>query len=1212
MGMDKRHADLALAPEPVGSGIVMATDDDTAAGGIVLDDDRAAARTGIVLDDSEAHDRPTPRFGDPMALSFADAQRIHDGDLETCKILGLIDRDQLAALGDAEVQAQIARFTRKLRGLEMRFGDLQKAPGRLLGYRTWREQIVALERAPDAARRLRALIAVEERAVALVDLTKYVEFVLDDKLLEWAEHRKVVRKAESLGLDAADVEAIYHRFEPFEREAQAVAEQAAATGWTPHPKLTTPGEVYAWSFSRLRDALLQRFEVAIEIANQPFDRTYSLYDYLDRNRDNHTEQALRARAAATDAGCPALAVWYFLWTTGPPVLHLGTKDHRPVRTRRRQLASVADLLALVTSDWLIDDLARALEAGLLENWLFVVTRDEALYQLAGKLRHGARGVPDSQRADFLEHAAIRVLWRLGFTGLPLRDDAKRVVIVDDLAQLSTHAEACWDQLAWSLRHGVLAEWLDRFDAPQAERARTCARLATTTDHPAPSGTSGPKKLGRAPAQDHAALSTFLWGAGFRRLRLASGRARDPGDPVVSSLPELFAAMEAPATRAAAREGLDAQLQRGLLEIWLADAIGQPDAATAARNIRGDSRGMKAERWLQRAGMATYHIGNHRADSVVELANLPLTGGDLDLLWEHIREGVPQARFAGHAAVVNILNVVRDATRIPIQHRALVACLQLGLRRLPWRDRVLSMLEDLEMVLLAPGGRDDLRAWLDADVLAAWAESVAPGAGGLVAAARGLDPAIAVDRAVRSVLRPTVYPVEGVGAADFRELADRCRDQIAVLCGDPAARARIRDALLGRVVLPGTPTALHVPTEPELALLAAPFRASMFAWLALGVTTLEVGRETVRSLDEYFAVIATPDGRTQARRMAAAGVISRWYRFALRQPLPDELADKVPPTAFPALCLAMGEAAPHVTVTWSATAAKLPEGARATFTARLINHDPVRIASLVLLAVAAPLQGRLSFARDVVVPPGDAVTTTLEYESPHGVASRVAITVEARHAGPRPLVVHAMQLTVQAGSAWRRLPFAGRASLIGCAIIGCVLLAAAEAKQARSGRSTDAASAPSVMSAPSVTSAPTDPPAPVAPAATATTATHPRAVPPRPTTPVKPKRIASAVAPTPPIGTDAAEAESEYAAGNFTAALSKAEAALAENPAAGRFIAAMAACKLGEHDKAAVHAKLLRGNALARYRAACLATTAPSSAPAPPAAPTAADDDLETP
>lgn len=457
---------------------------------LVVDDHATATSTGLVTDDEHSaarlvHGRdgeasrptsPASNFGDPMALAYADAQRIAEGKLETGKVLGLVDHDALARVTDQEVRSQVARFLKKLTAMEMQFGDLQKARGKLVGYRSWLNEISALDKAADAAQRLRAILAAEERRTALEELTAGVRFVLDDKLLEWAEHKKVLRKAEQLGLTPADVEAIYQRFEPFEREPQAAAERDAATGWTPHPKLATPGELYAWNLTRFQDAMLQRFEVAVEIANQPFDKTYSLYDYLDRNReDRRKEVALHARRAAEDAGCPALAVWYFLWTTGVPALHLGGKDHRPVKSRKRQLENVDELKALVATEWVLDDIAHALEDGLLESWLFAVTRNEALFRAASTLRQQSRGVSDSQRVEFLRHASIRVLWQIGFKGLPLRDGAKRSVIVEDLAQLTSRAEDCWEFLTWTLRQGVLAEWLDQFDPHQAARARDCAK-----------------------------------------------------------------------------------------------------------------------------------------------------------------------------------------------------------------------------------------------------------------------------------------------------------------------------------------------------------------------------------------------------------------------------------------------------------------------------------------------------------------------------------------------------------------------------------------------------------------------------------------------------------------------------------------------------------------------------------------------------------------
>lgn len=454
--------------------------EDKAAGtpGLVIDEDRGSSRLVVGREASAA--RPaeaTSPFGDPMALSYADAQRIAEGKLETSKVLGVIDPDALAQVSDQEVRSQVKRFVKKLVAMEMQFGALQKARGNLVKYRAWLNQITALETVADAAKQLRVLLAAEDRRAALDEMTTLIRIMLDDKLLEWAEHKMILRRAEQLGLTPADVEAIYQRFEPFEREPQAAAERAAATGWVAHPKLATPGEVYAWNLKRLQDAMLQRFDVAVEIANQPFDRTYSLYDYLDRNREDvRKDVALKARQAAEDARCPALAVWYFLWTTGVPVLHLGTKDHRPVRSRKRRLETVDDLKALVATDWVVDDIAHALEDGLLENWLFVVTRNAALFETTSKLRQQARDLSDSLRAEYLRHASIRVLWQVGFKGLPLRDAARRSVIVEDLAQLTSRAEDCWESLTWTLKSGVLAEWLDQFDPHQAARARDCAKL----------------------------------------------------------------------------------------------------------------------------------------------------------------------------------------------------------------------------------------------------------------------------------------------------------------------------------------------------------------------------------------------------------------------------------------------------------------------------------------------------------------------------------------------------------------------------------------------------------------------------------------------------------------------------------------------------------------------------------------------------------------
>lgn len=492
-GDNGRSASIEVGLDPSdGSGLVV--DDEGGGSGIVVDDDRVAG-SGIVAGDGDGDDdddggeddrggsaprrradpsRPTAsaRFGDPQALTAADAQRISEGKLETSKVLGLLERESLAQLSDEEVRGQAARLLKKLSTLELQYGDLQKARNKFLGYREWLTQIQGMKDAPDAAQRLRALVAAEERRVALDELEVHVRVALDDKVLEWVEHQKILRKAAQLGLSPDDVEAVYRAFEPFEREPQAAAERAAATGWIPHPKLAVAGEVYAWNLKRLRDILLERFDVAIELANQPHDKTYSLYDYLDRNREEqHKDRALVARAAAEEAQNPALAVWHFLWTTGPAVLHLGGKGYRPVRGRKRQVDSLDELRMLVQTEWVIDELALALEGGLLENWLFAVTKDEALGRAAAAMRHAARGTPDSKRPEALRLAALRLLWRSGLRGLPLRDGAKRSVLVEDLPQLVARAEDCWDSLEWSLRSGALAEWLDGFDPHQAARAR---------------------------------------------------------------------------------------------------------------------------------------------------------------------------------------------------------------------------------------------------------------------------------------------------------------------------------------------------------------------------------------------------------------------------------------------------------------------------------------------------------------------------------------------------------------------------------------------------------------------------------------------------------------------------------------------------------------------------------------------------------------------
>lgn len=514
-----------------------------------------------------------------------------------------------------------------------------------------------------------------------------------------------------------------------------------------------------------------------------------------------------------------------------------------------------------------------------------------------------------------------------------------------------------------------------------------------------------------------ALWTFLWGAGCHRLRISTHGAPGAADVVVSSLAELLRAAQDERTSALVLAGLDVQLQAGFLERWLSDAIEEAAAARSARAIREDARGLKLERWLQGTGLATYFIGGRRIDSVRDLAIFPEHGGDLAILWEHIREGVPQERFKDDPATVRVLEDVRTASDLPDRARPLVACIRLGLRRLPWGDRFLETLEDLEPAILEPDGRRALYGLMDSGVLQSWVEAIAPGRGAVVAAARGLDPAVAVDRAVRGLLGPTVYPVAGVKAADHAELAGYLPTMFHVLCGDPEVRARIRDALFGPVQLPGTPPGPAAPSEADLARLGAPHDANVFAWCALQVPILRVGPYVVRSVKEYLTAIADPRGRAAAVHLASAGVVSMWCRLALGKPLSRALSEGVSEHSFPALCLEMGEPPPEIEVTWSSGSANIPEGGVAEFSIELENRDPLRTAVLDLSAETRPQRGSVSIAPRVVMPPRTARAVELRYPSPPGTSGQTTVAVAISHAGPRPVPVRTKNLAVTAGFPW---------------------------------------------------------------------------------------------------------------------------------------------------------------------------------------------------
>lgn len=545
--------------------------------------------------------------------------------------------------------------------------------------------------------------------------------------------------------------------------------------------------------------------------------------------------------------------------------------------------------------------------------------------------------------------------------------------------------------------------------------------------------SAPTKTTAAP--NGLALWTFLWGAGCRRLHLATQGVPGARDVVVSTLPELLEAVEDERTSAQALAGLDYQLQAGFLEHWL-DEIQHSAAARSARAIREDQRALKLERWLQGAGLTTYFIGKQRIGSVSDLASLPERGGDLTKLWEHIREGVPQERFKGDKATVYVLEQVRGSKDIPDRAKPLVVCLRLGLQRLPWAGRFLETLGDLEPAILEPGGREALRGLLESGVLQAWVDAVVPGRGAGVAAARGLDPAISVDRAVRGILGPAVYPVPGVKAADYAELVERAGGMLHTICGDPGARARIRDALFGPIRLPGAPPELRDPSEAELAQLHVDHRPNVFAWFALSLPILHLGASVVRSIDQYLAAIANPHVRAEAIRLASAGIVSLWYRRALGGSLSEALSGAVSEQGFPALCLEMGEPPPPVEVSWSDTSATIPDGGTAVFVASLSNRDTVRTAVLELSAVTKPPRGNVSLDGRVVLPPGASTIKQVTYPSPPGTSGQTHILVGVSYAAPRPVVVAATDLLVTSGFPWRNVlpPTLGWMVLVAAALV----------------------------------------------------------------------------------------------------------------------------------------------------------------------------------
>ena len=419
-------------------------------------------------------------LGEPMKLGYADAQRIAESRLGTAEVLGVgsaaLAALRAGALTDEKVRAQAARFLTRLAALEKKFTDLKGAAIAFPAYGEWLREMQTLRDAPDAARALCQILDGERRRLGMADLRLSARVYLQNGELEWVEHKKMLWQAEQLGLGAAEVEATYREFPPFRRELESESAQKAETGWPAHPLLKTQGEAWAWNLARLCEALLRRFDIAVEVANKSIDHKHSLFAYLEERDPVAREHARAALRAATDAGCPELAVWHFLWATGERALHVSANLH-PVVEGRRQVATPAALEALVASQWVLDELGQSLAGGLLESWCAVVAGQPGATTIAERARVNLVHIAACDRTSFLRLSVMQTLRALGIKGLPLWDGDRRAVMVSDLESLVARSEDCWEALGWCLQSGALAQWLDAIgEKMQAGRARDCARL----------------------------------------------------------------------------------------------------------------------------------------------------------------------------------------------------------------------------------------------------------------------------------------------------------------------------------------------------------------------------------------------------------------------------------------------------------------------------------------------------------------------------------------------------------------------------------------------------------------------------------------------------------------------------------------------------------------------------------------------------------------
>lgn len=522
--------------------------------------------------------------------------------------------------------------------------------------------------------------------------------------------------------------------------------------------------------------------------------------------------------------------------------------------------------------------------------------------------------------------------------------------------------------------------------------------------------SGKKAPEQLPQATSLGLWKFLWGAGSRRLHLEGDPSRGARDDelVVESVPEILALLEDARRTQAVLAGLEVLLQQGYLETWLLEALGDHEGAEATRAIRVDDRGQKVLRWLQRAGLRSYFVAGAQVDSIEQFAQLPLHVTDLSEAWEHIRERVPQERWAGDARAVAILDGVRAESDIPLEARALIACLRLGLKQLPVATGApLARLEDLGRVLDASGGRENLYELLNQHALETWAEQVAPGAGARVARvrqdARGGLEEIAVDRAVRLIGIKGLYVVPGLRAGSYPELCALARSNLQQCCGSSAARDRIREALFNQPEALGAPAGATDCDEAELGQHPEQLRPWVFAWTVLELKELWLHRTKVDTVQGMIAAIAELPARTAAQALASTGALGLWLTRAQHVELPGALAGNVTGD-FPALCLELGEPPPRIETSWLTTHRVAAEGGEAQFDLTLRNLDPVREAVLIFQD-DQPADREVSMPGPLSLAPASEANVAITYLPPMGVSGTTTIEVQvaaAHPVAPRPL------------------------------------------------------------------------------------------------------------------------------------------------------------------------------------------------------------------